>query len=231
MNPTPTPITLSMREMATAHQVSTILSVLGMTITAMSTTKDTYTETSTPGTGESLPAEAVTAAEVTFMTACDRLDIILKDDSRWDSKFQEQVEADYRTAMAENLASLRAQRKAAEESMSPHFRLSPQLLRMKDLAWAAVKGNPNTPNSIIGIGPTPEEALLAFDEAFAGRHTKFTQEWLAKNGVDNNEQNELDTDRRPETTQPPPGGKNGKRNRRRPGKGGTAGDKSGNSSS
>jgi hypothetical protein len=216
---TPPQIQLSMREMATQQQVSTCLQIMGMCITACNIKGQNleYSESSIPSAEKALPGEALVAAENTFIKTCERLDSILDDKARWDSAFQQQVEADYKAAIKLNLESLEAQKKASLEISSPHSRLNPTLVRLKTGDWAAFKGDLNSPTCLIGIGSTAEECLFAFDEAFAGRITPFTHEWLEKHGVENkHEQNPLDRNRNSNPDSAPQPRQDRKRNRRSP---------------
>lgn len=217
MSQTPTPVIASTREGTTHAQVNTVLSILGMTITAISHAQRDLEdlESAVPNESKRLPGEALVAAENTFVKACERLDSILDDSARWDSSFQMNLEADYKRAMDENIGFLQAQRKAAEHITLPQARMNPSLVRLTDGLWAAILGNPETPSSIIGIGPTAQEALDAFDESFNGRMTKFTQDWLQKHGTEaKNEQQETVDPRRNRNLNPPPKGRSArKRNR------------------
>jgi len=215
----PPQIQLSMRELATQQQVNTCLQIIGMMITACNVKAQNmeYNESSVPSAEKALPGEALVAAENTFIKVCERLDAILDDSARWDSEFQKQVEADYKAAIKLNLESLEAQKKASLEISSPHTRLNPTLVRLKTGDWAAFKGDLNSPTCLVGIGPTVEQCLFAFDEAFAGRQTPFTHEWLEKNGVETkNEQAPLDKNRNANPDATPLPGKDRKRNRRSP---------------
>jgi hypothetical protein len=228
MSQNPPQIQLSMREMATQQQVNTCLQIMGMCITACNIKGQNmeYSESSIPSAEKALPGEALVAAENTFIKTCERLDSILDDKARWDSAFQQQVEADYKAAIKLNLESLEAQKKASLEISSPHNRLNPTLVRLKTGDWAAFKGDLNSPTCLVGIGSTAEECLFAFDEAFAGRVTPFTHEWLEKHGVENkHEQNpQVETQRRPDTDPAPKPRQQRRQNRRNPRPGGTAGD-------
>ncbi len=220
-----TQINLATREQATMQQVSICLQIVGMMITACNVKAQNmeYNESSVPASEKALPGEAVVAAENTFVAACERLDSILKDPARWGSDFQRQMEKDYAEAVQLNKESLAAQRDAALEVVSPHARLNPTLVKLKTGDWAAFKGDLNSPTCVLGIGRSPEECLKSFDESFRGNQTDYTAEWLEKYGheqsspqVDPAAGPIIDSTAQPESKR--------KANRRRPRRGGTAGD-------
>jgi hypothetical protein len=91
------------------------------------------------------------AAEQTFIRACDTLDRILADPSRWDTSYTDQLEA---------IATLALAKQAA-----PHARLKPQINAMDDGTFAVTYGT-STENLIYGLGKTIEEALTDFDRQF-----------------------------------------------------------------
>lgn len=224
---TPPQIHLAARELSTQQQVSTCLQILGMCITACNIKAQNmeYSESSVPSAEKALPGEALIAAENTFIKACARLDSILEEAYRWDSKFQQQIEQDYKDAIKLNLESLEAQKKASLAITAPHNKMNPTLVRLLTQDWAAYKGNLESPTSIIGIGPTPEAALEAFDEAFRGRVTPYTQDWLNKHGIEQNEQaSQVDPKRGPNPNSAPKPERKRRKNRRSPRDEGAAGD-------
>jgi hypothetical protein len=189
----PSPVNVPLREVTTQNQVNTLLGILGMSITALgfSIRDQDDLESSVPQENRRLPGEALVAAENTFINVLERLDAIVKDERRWSSSFQDKIEADYQAAYAENIAYLEAQKKAAQELASPHQQLRPDLVRLQDGSWCCLKGDPKSPGSIIGVGPSPELAVQAFDDAFRGVISPYTQAWLDKHGVEAEEsQNE-----------------------------------------
>lgn len=183
----PPQIQLSLREVATSQQVNTLLGTMGMLITALDVKQHNreLIDSSIPQENIGLPGEAIIAAENTFIAVCSRLDEIIGDTQRWDTTFHQKVEADYAAAMKLNLDSMEAHRRASVEVSSPHSRMNPTLVRLRTGDWAAFVGQLSSPSSILGIGPTPEACLQAFDEAFSGRQTDFTRDWLQKHGVNN----------------------------------------------
>jgi hypothetical protein len=225
------PIQLQMRELATQHQVNTLLGMMGMLITAANTKQHNleYNESSIPSEGKGLPGEALIAAENTFINVCERLDSILGDANRWDTTFQQKVEKDYHEAIKLNLEGMAAQKNAAVEIASPHARMNPTLVKLRTGDWAAFVGRLEHPSSIVGIGATPEACLHAFDEAFAGRLTTYTRDWLEKHGVeipDQNANTKMAPQRRPNPERnASPAPKRG-RNRKVPRPGASSGDNS-----
>lgn len=161
---------LSQREVLTRFQVDTVLSVIAMTLSGMGhflrSPNDPIDSTTKIVPSNS---EAHIAVENTLQAACARLDQILADEKRWDTKFQDKVEADYEEAHRIQIETYVAQRDAAAEVFSPHFRYRPTLHRLMDGTWCAFLGDlEHMDQGIVGIGQFPREAMEAFDDAFNG---------------------------------------------------------------
>lgn len=175
--------------MATRFQVDTVLQIMGMSISALGHLTPTA-PASTPFEGMVSPPaekyqpkcpEAHIALENTLRTACDRLEKILQDESRWSTKFQEETETHFREAAQLSKETLTHQRNAAHEITTPHFRYRPTLLRLTDGSWCAFLGNiEQMDQGIIGIGVTAQDAIDAFDDSFVGITNPKVLEWLSK---------------------------------------------------
>ena len=158
---------LSQRELTTRFQVETVLQVLGMSVSAMGHYLHSPATDSTVDVPKS--PESMIAVENTLRAACERLDSILADTKRWDTTFQDKVEKDYETVHALQMETYAAQRQAAQEVISPHFRYRPSIHRLKDGTWLAFLGNMDAMEyGIMGVGACPQAALQAFDDAFCG---------------------------------------------------------------
>lgn len=169
------PINVPERNLTTSQQTQTLLGVCGMFWSMLQ---------GPPQLDEGLPkagtvqGEARTAAEMTFVKACDALQVILDDKQRWDFTFQASIEHHFREATALNRDFLIAQKHAAEEKASPHFRWQPSLVRLTTGEWAAVLGDIET--GIVGVGNNAQEALDAFDAMFRGEISESVKTFLEK---------------------------------------------------
>lgn len=173
---TPTPINVPERNLTTNTQVNTLLGVCGMFYSMLQ---------GPPQLDEALPkagtvqGEARLAAEQTFVKACDALQLILEDKQRFDFSFQADIEKHYREASELNRDFLLAQRDAAEENASPHFRWQPKLMRLTNGKWLALLGDvAHIDQGVLGIGDSPAEALYAFDAMFNGMVPESVTEFI-----------------------------------------------------
>lgn len=163
----PVLINVVSREDVTHQQVHTVLSIIQTMAGVLSRAPSLDDDEKNPG----LDGGTSSAAQSTLIRACDRLDSILDDKSRWElGKENELHEAMVRLHDAQaNL--VRGQKEIAENYRRPSVMFRPSI--------AMVEGTGTVPHfivyygdidragcSIIGRGPTPEAALLDFDEAF-----------------------------------------------------------------
>lgn len=159
----------SLREATTAQQTQTLLQVVNTML--MSLGHFIHAPGEEPSEANRLAGEPRVAAETTFILACEALDNIIKDQSRWSTEFQTKVEKSYLEAHEKNLAFIEAQRRAAEEVASPHFRYRPGLHRLLGGKWCALLGDINNQDhAIMGIGDSPDAAMKNFDEVFCGKN-------------------------------------------------------------
>jgi hypothetical protein len=167
--------------------------------------------------------EASIAAENTLVSACSRIDEILKDDNRWGLEFQTRLEklfeknteiargvAEKQTALIEESREKeRVQREAILQAQKPHILFRPTLFPMPDHTWVAFLGDPaDLRSGVMGTGPSPVAALDSFDLAFSGR---LTQEQEQKIQLIQNEHQALDQDRDHSTGEIDQGGEDGAR--------------------
>jgi len=160
------PINVPERQLTTSTQINTLLGVCGMFYSMLNAPQNPDDTLPKPGT---VQGEARLAAETTFVKACEAMQGILDDKQRWDFSFQMDIEKHFREATELNREFLMAQRDAAEENASPHFRWQPKLLRLTDGRWLAFLGSlEQMDQGVLGIGESPAEALYAFDAMFNG---------------------------------------------------------------
>lgn len=170
------------RDLSTQSQLGMLLSVSSHMMSFLSAEQKAETEGFQPGR-----EEAHIAAENTLMTACDRIDQIIKDDKRWGLEFQTRLEAlfEKNTKIAQEVAEKQKklieeatareglQKEAAIREGKPHVRFRPALFSMPDHTWVAYLGDPaDLSSGIMGSGPSPAAALESFDLAFAGQLTQ-----------------------------------------------------------
>lgn len=217
-NTNPVHVQLPGRDLSTASQVNTILSVAGLTLSALGHFMQSPLEE--PNPQNRLAGEARIAAESTFINACHTLDEILADKNRWNNSFQEKLEADYEQLHKQQQEFFETQQAASDEINTPHFRYRPTLARLVSGAFCAFLGNADDlENAICGMGRTPQEALEMFDDVFLGAELDpEVMEWLNRrtlaleNGKPTesypikNEQEPLDTGTDSATNPPEAGG-------------------------
>ncbi|HSX11621.1 MAG TPA: hypothetical protein VLF94_07905 [Chlamydiales bacterium] len=157
----------------TNAQVVTLLNIVGMLLPLLTKPEETIPGKSNPDGNVSDSAAA------TFISVCNRLDEIVADKSRWNLEFQKNLEQKAEVIHQQNLGVLRTQQAAAAEVISPHFRYRPNVARSPDGGWMAYLGDPTTTNVILGLGRSPNEAVLNFDSIFKGTVPPYMVEWLA----------------------------------------------------
>lgn len=192
------PIQLSSRELSTRFMIDTCLQVFSTAGAVMSHWMRTPPGVNMFGMPEAAPAEVppLTPAETetkiecenTLRAAANRIQKIMDDDDRWSLEFQKRTEKHFEDIAQRQRDVLDMQRKSAEEHLlatqevsSPHFRYKPALCRLLDGNWLAYLGDINDlEHALVGVGPTAQIALEAFDGAFRGVLHPATQEWLIK---------------------------------------------------
>lgn len=186
----PTPVPFLHRDISTQSQVTVLLQVTGMMITALTSLND---EDATKQT------EAHVAAENTFIKALERLDEMLDDKTRWTPEFQKSLERLYEEQHENRTKAFKAQRqvaeiqarvanvqeKVSEEMLTPHFRYKPAIYQLEDGKWICLLGDPaNSASGVIGTGKTPKEAVEAFDAFFNGEIPDPLHAWLHRREQD-----------------------------------------------
>lgn len=171
------------RDAATAQQVNTVLGILGMALSSLSSISrlqlDMEENNEDEGYKHVIVGESRVAAETTFINSCERLDAILKDDSRWSMEHQDRVEKDRQDMVKSQLALQYYQAALAAEMTLPHFRYRPTVARATDGDWIAFIGDPNDlRNAIVGVGQKPQEAIDDFDKKFGDPMPEVVTQWL-----------------------------------------------------
>lgn len=191
--------TLPHPDRVTNNQIDGLLRIVSAMTGALGVTHSVGLDRSEPV----LPEESRAAAELTFWAACDQLQRIIKDSKRWNMDFQKSLEARSDSLFKQQEEFLAAQVAASKEVGKPHFKYRPEMKRIGTGGWICYVGDiekPDEGNCIIGIGPTPAEAVNAFDEQFYGTVTPYMQQWLAERerltsqGIDQNEQQKSNVD-------------------------------------
>jgi len=146
-----------------------------------------------------LDGGARSAMEASLIHTCDRLDTIIRDESRWSFDAQNGLEAAILKNYEQNLAFLKAQTAAAEEITKPHFKYRPAIIRLPDGLWVAILGDlAHLDTALVGIGPTPDEAVRSFDQEFKGSVPAGLSAWLDKREDDLTDGKPLDNFPKPE---------------------------------
>lgn len=118
------------------------------------------------GISKELDGGVVASASVTFANACERLDKIMADESRWDLKKTSEVQDAILKSQRTFVQKATEELEAARASQLPHRVFRPDFTRHGD-QFIAYYGNLNDPDSlVIGSGPTPLDAVREFDAAF-----------------------------------------------------------------
>jgi hypothetical protein len=199
------PVTFLHRDLSTGNQVGMLLSICGAMADLVFAEPAEPGET--PGTRPEVAGEAGIAAEVTFIKACDRLDKILDDSSRWGMDYQLSLEKlfEENTRLAHQMAEKQAaaltaetekanaQRTAAESAQTPHFIYRPMLTKSESGEWIAFLGDPKDQDTcVFGLGGCPEAAVKAFDLAFLGVLSEKQQRTVVDRKIELNENDSVD---------------------------------------
>lgn len=151
------------KEQTLDKQVDTVLSVIGaLTPFIIAPLRDFDPPRELDG---GVAASAVT----TFAAACDRLDKMLKDESKWDLKGHDGLYAAMTAHFSKAAEMHTAQTQTLLDMRRPCNIRRPHITLI-DGEFIAIWGDPSRPgNHIMGKGLTPEAALADYDAAFARR--------------------------------------------------------------
>lgn len=185
-------VVLSNRCIETQAQMQNLLQVMGMTASALQTHRPAFNffnpesgDTPRQQDGPVPMTEGQIALENTLRAACERMEKLLNDDSRWDDTFQRRVEKEYDELHKLQMEMIDGQRAAAAEVTSPHFRYRPELQRLRNGQWMAILGDPaQLEFAIYGIGDSAQQAMEEFDHVFRKGVPKSLAIWLERRAAD-----------------------------------------------
>lgn len=205
-------LVLSNRCVETQAQIQNLIQVMGLTSSALQTHRPASFfsiesgDTPKQSDGPVPMTEGQIALENTLRAACERMEKILNNDSRWDDTFQRKVEDDYDKLHKLQMEMIDGQKAAAAEVTSPHFRYRPDLQRLQNGQWMAILGDAaHLEFAIYGIGDSAQQAMEEFDHVFRTGVPKSLSIWLERRAADieagrepqpfpNQEQNEKQND-------------------------------------
>lgn len=167
-------IILPNRESVNAAQLGLLLQTAQSLVGCLRQPDTEWNQSNTP----SLDGGAKMAIEQSLIRTCARIDAVMTDTTRWGFEVHQQLEKQMTEMYEQNTNLLRAQTRLAEEAVRPSARYRPRLLCLNG-TWTAVLGDLNDiDNAICGVGGSPDEALRAFDEIFAGQIPAHLVNWL-----------------------------------------------------
>lgn len=109
---------------------------------------------------------ALAAVGCAIIKACERLELIFAEAERYSFSDTKKFFETLQKSQEAQLEFLKAQKLASEEVRRPSFQHRPTLA-VHEGGYVAYWGDVTVAGgAIIGMGPTPEEALLDFDRAF-----------------------------------------------------------------
>lgn len=107
------------------------------------------------------------AAVQTFVAVCQKIEDIVRQPKRWDTESHDKLYENIETIQKEQIALFIAQRRVAEKLERRSYNMNPEMRIIEGGQYIAFVGDLNIPGgAIIGMGPTPEKALVDLDEAF-----------------------------------------------------------------
>ncbi len=178
MNPTGQQVRIPTREKANEAQVRTVLSIMGQLNPYLIL----------PQRDEDEPAYktdpyATKCASTTFALACNRLDEMLVEKSRWEETDGESVVESIKATQAEIRGYYKEQALSMAELRRPSRIFHPSFAQMGG-EFSAYHASSDFPGGIIiGRGRTPAEAMADFDRAFnriPAEQLRFNDASLAK---------------------------------------------------
>lgn len=168
---------LPSRDAVTGFQVNTVLSIVQTMGQFLSSPDIDPANPHKPG--GSMDGGPRASAEVTFTKACEKLDSILEDKSRWDLEIQRLLELQLAKLMQEQRVFLAAQTAASLALNTPTYLHEPTIINAGDGSFVALLGDPDAP-ACLGIGDSPEAACQDFDKSFKGEVTESQLKWLSE---------------------------------------------------
>jgi hypothetical protein len=154
------------RDIVTSNQITNLIHIGGFALRALEGATNFISNPDNP----QLDGGCKMAAESTFIRTMGLLDEILADSDRWSFKIQNSLEKNLELMYIQNTQLIAEQTKAAAQISLPHFIYRPSLIKLPISGeWVAHLGPlEDIERSIVGIGPTPKQALEVFDSMFTG---------------------------------------------------------------
>lgn len=106
------------------------------------------------------------SASMTFMSVCDRIDAILKDQTRWDTSAHDKLYDAIAAVQKAQVDYLTAQADIVKMQARPSIQFKPLIANDGEHIIAYYGDITRNGYAIIGVGRTPQEALEDFDRAF-----------------------------------------------------------------
>lgn len=121
-----------------------------------------------PSSNAQLDDEVRTSAEATYIRSCNHLDNLL--DSLKETDADKAADAAVLKVLKTQIQSNREQAETARSLRRPSLTMIPEIAKHPSTGhWVAFYGDPNGNACIIGIGETPNDAMLDFDREFCTR--------------------------------------------------------------
>jgi hypothetical protein len=163
---------VSQREFANQMQVQNLLTAIQTLTAALVNTK--------MADGDSdKTSEAHIATENSLIILCERLDAIVADNKRWNTRTVDSLEAKLARVFDANTRLMDVRAALELEASTPHAKLKPTLMRYGTEGWIAIVGDPQfMDKALVGYGETPALALKCFDMIFNGEVPNDLINWL-----------------------------------------------------
>lgn len=163
------------RDAVTAFQINTCLSIVNSMGAFLAQPDIDAANPHKPG--GSMDGGARSSAEVTFVKACERLDSILEDKSRFNMEIQRLLELQMVKLANEQMLFLAAQTAVSLALNTPTNLHRPEIINAGNGDFVAILGDPEHP-ACLGVGRSPAEACADFDKSFTGQTTENQIRWL-----------------------------------------------------
>jgi hypothetical protein len=116
-----------------------------------------------------MDGSVICAAESTMIAVLDRVEQLVKDDTRWTFKQAREAAESLQKYLKAQTAVQEISHRFMESSMRPSARLRPGVGQAPNGKWVAMMPGPSGTIPLMGVGDSPEEALAAFDRKVAER--------------------------------------------------------------
>lgn len=156
-NPTGQIVKVPTRDRSNQNQVGTVLAIIQ--------TLNPYLFKGGPENMD-VEKESGLAASVTFMKACDRLDTILGDNTRWSADDGPNVVDEIRATQQSIQQYYITQKNVLEKMARPSRLFTPKIAKAGEEFVAFFVASEFPGGVLVGRGATPEKAMADFDAAF-----------------------------------------------------------------